>query len=163
MAHHEETPQGDRLTQLVDRAAITDVFHTYAFRFDRNEPEQVGRLFEGNAIIDYGPGMATIYGRDALVETITVGLRELFAATSHHISNVAVEFEANNSARAVAYLHAWHRYRDGSPDGYLWGQYHTRLRRANDGWKFTHMTLKVAGAVDFHRDSMHPIGRRPSD
>ena len=72
-----------------------------------------------------------------------------------------VTFDDDGSARLVAYLHAWHQYVDGSPDGYLWGQYHTKLRRTGSGWKFTELVLKIAGMIDFHRDHMHPIGRRP--
>ena len=63
-------------------------------------------------------------------------------------------------ATLIAYVYAWHRYVDGSPDGHLWGQYHTTLRRTQDGWAFSEMVLKSAGIVDFHRATMHPIGRR---
>lgn len=144
-----------------DRHAVEDALIAYAFHFDRNEPEEVGALFTEDAVIDYGPDMDTIHGRDALVETISVGLRELFASTSHHISNPMVTFDGDGSARLIAYLHAWHQYVDGSPDGYLWGQYHTKLRRTDSGWKFTELVLKIAGMIEFHRDHMHPIGRRP--
>ncbi len=149
-----------RVDQLLDRWRITEVLNAYAFHFDRNEPQKVGELFTIDAVIDYGPEMEQIRGNEALISVITRGLEEIFAATSHHISNVSVRFTDQRSADAIAYLYAWHRYLDGSPDGYLWGQYHTRLRLTDDGWKLTHMTLKVAGSADFHRESMHPIGRR---
>ena len=66
-----------------------------------------------------------------------------------------------DEATLIAYLYAWHRYVDGSPDGHLWGQYHTKLRRTPEGWLLHEMVLTAAGTVDFHRASMHPIGRRP--
>lgn len=145
--------------QLVDRWKIVEVLNSYAFHFDRNEPVAVGELFEEDAVIDYGPEMGPIHGRKSLIQAITAGLNQIFAATSHHISNVTVQFSDSSTARAIAYVYAWHRYHDGSPDGYLWGQYHTRLRDSGLGWKFTHMTLKAAGTVDFHRTAMHPIGQ----
>lgn len=153
----------DRPDRIADHRRIVDALSAYAFHFDRNEPDAVGSLFTEDAVIDYGPDMDTIHGRDALVETISIGLREIFAATSHHISNEMVTFDGDDAAQLIAYLHAWHRYCDGSPDGYLWGQYHTRLRRTDDGWKFSELVLKIAGMIDFHRARMHPIGRRPTD
>lgn len=148
---------------IVDRWKIIEVLNAYAFHFDRNEPRKVGELFTAEALIDYGPEMEPIHGREALVEVVSAGLEEVFAATSHHISNVSVRFVEAGTAQAIAYLHAWHQYIDGSPDGYLWGQYHTRLRLTQDGWRFTHLTLKIAGMIDFHRTEMHPIGRCPPD
>ena len=150
---------GERVDRLISRAEIVEVLNAYAFHFDRNEPTKVGELFTPDAVIDYGPEMGSIHGNRALVDRIRVGLEEVFVATSHHISNVSVVFEDDMTARAIAYLYAWHQYRDGSPDGYLWGQYHTQLSRTGEEWKFTRFTLKMAGSVDFHRTTMHPIGR----
>lgn len=150
-----------RVATLEDRWEITQVLNAYAFHFDRNEPELVAALFTENAVIDYGPEMAPIRGGDAIAPRISAGLDEIFEATSHHISNVAVEI-AGDSADAVAYVYAWHRYRDGSPDGHLWAQYHTQLRRTSDGWRIAELVLRAAGIVDFHRSSMHSIGRAPS-
>lgn len=144
---------------LVDRWQIIELLNAYAYHFDRNEPVEVGELFDTEAVVDYGPELGPI-SKGVLVDTITVSLQDVFSATSHHISNISVEFDADDSARSIAYVFAWHSYRDGSPDGFLWGQYHTRLRRIGPGWKFTHMTLKVAGTTDFHRARMHSIGRK---
>lgn len=151
----------DEISRGDDRVQIVELLHAYAFHFDRNEPAEVGRLFTEDAVIDYGPEMDTIHGGAALTETIAVGLREIFAATSHHVSNSMVTFGDDGTAQLIAYLYAWHRYRDSSPDGYLWGQYHTRLRRTDEGWKFTELVLKIAGQIDFHRETMHGIGRIP--
>lgn len=146
---------------LEDRWEITQVLNAYAFHFDRNEPELVAALFTEDGLIDYGPEMPPIRGGDAVAPRISAGLNEIFEATSHHISNVAIEFDGADSADAVAYVYAWHRYRDGSPDGHLWAQYHTHLRRTYDGWRIAELVLRAAGMVDFHRSTMHSIGRRP--
>ena len=69
-------------------------------------------------------------------------------------------FEDDDTARGITYLYAWHRYVDGSPDGELWGRYHHRFERTSDGWKIAELVLTAAGTVDFHRATMHPIGRR---
>jgi ketosteroid isomerase-like protein len=148
------------VSDLLDRQAITDLIHAYCYHFDRNEPEQVAALFTADATVDYGPEVATIVGATAIAPAISVGLERIFAATSHHVSNIQITLEAADRARAVSYLYAWHRYVDGSPDGELWGVYRHRLSRTGDGWRIAELMLQAAGSVDFHRSTMHPIGRR---
>ena len=89
-----------------------------------------------------------------------MGLEQTFAATSHHVSNVQITFDGPDRAHSVAYLYAWHRYVDGSPDGELWGRYRHRFVRTEVGWRISALLLEAAGTVDFHRTRMHPIGRR---
>ncbi len=155
----EPVSAGDRDLRLGDRARIEDLFTAYAYHFDRNEPAEVAALFTDDAVVDYGPEMANLSGRHTIESGVAAGLRDIFTATSHHISNVAIDFIDETRARAVAYVYAWHRYRDGSPDGFLWAQYHVGVRRRRGGWRFSEMTLKAAGSTDFHRSEMHPIGR----
>ena len=89
-----------------------------------------------------------------------MGLEQRFAATSHHVSNIQLTFEGPDRARGITYLYAWHRYRDGSPDGELWGRYHHRFERTAAGWRIAGLVLTAAGAKDFHRSELHPTGRR---
>jgi ketosteroid isomerase-like protein len=148
------------VSDLLDRQAITDLIHAYCYHFDRNEPAEVAALFSSDATIDYGPEAATIVGVDTIAATIAVGLEQTFAATSHHVSNIQITLEGADRAHAVTYLYAWHRYVDGSPDGELWGRYHHRFVRTGEGWRISELVLTAAGSVDFHRSTMHPIGRR---
>jgi ketosteroid isomerase-like protein len=148
------------VAELVDRQAITDLIHAYCAHFDRNEPDAVAALFTDDATVDYGPESATIVGAASIAETIAVGLDHTFAATSHHVSNIQLAFEHPDRANGVTYVYAWHRYRDGSPDGELWGRYHHRFERTADGWRIAELVLRAAGWVEFHRATMHPIGRR---
>ena len=148
------------VSELLDRQAITDLIHAYCYHFDRNEPVEVAALFTPDATVDYGPEAATIVGADAIASTISVGLERTFAATSHHVSNIQITLEGCDRARSVTYLYAWHRYVDGSPDGELWGRYLHRFARTDAGWRIAELVLQAAGTVDFHRSTMHPIGRR---
>ena len=150
-----DTPQ-----ELADRRAISDLIHGYCLHFDNNEPEAVAALFTEDANVDYGPETDTIVGSAAIATTIAVGLERIFAATSHHVSNIQITFDDRNHAHAVSYLYAWHRYVDGSPDGELWGRYRHRFVRTGAGWRFSELRLEAAGTTDFHRTVMHPIGRR---
>jgi ketosteroid isomerase-like protein len=146
--------------ELVDRREIADLVHAYCYHFDNNEPDAVAALFTADANVDYGPEAATIVGADAVAKTIAVGLDSTFAATSHHVSNIQLVFDGPDRAHGVTYLYAWHRYMDGSPDGELWARYHHRFERTDGGWRIAELVLRAAGTVNFHRATMHPIGRR---
>jgi ketosteroid isomerase-like protein len=146
--------------ELHDRQAIADLIYAYCEHFDRNDPAAVAALFTADATIDYGPEAETIVGADAIARTIAVGLEHTFAATSHHVSNIRITFDSADQAHAVTYLYAWHRYADGSPDGELWGRYHHRFVRTDDGWRVAELVLTAAGMTNFHRATMHSIGRR---
>jgi len=150
------------LREIADRVAITDLIHGYCVHFDNNEPEAVAALFTEDATVDYGPESATIVGSAAIAETITIGLERTFAATSHHVSNIQITFDGPDRAESVTYVYAWHRYVDGSPDGELWGRYRHGFARTEAGWRISRLQLQAAGMVDFHRATMHPIGRRRS-
>jgi ketosteroid isomerase-like protein len=150
----------DALRELADRQEIADLIHAYCFHFDNNEPDAVAALFTEDATVDYGPEADTIIGSAAIASMIAAGLERTFAATSHHVSNTQITFDSADHARAVSYLYAWHRYVDGSPDGELWGRYRHRLVRTAAGWRFSELLLEAAGTADFHRKTMHPIGRR---
>jgi ketosteroid isomerase-like protein len=151
----------DALREIADRQAIADLIHAYCFHFDNNEPEAVAALFSDDATVDYGPEAPTIVGASSIAATIAVGLRQTFAATSHHVSNIRISFDGPDSAGSVSYLYAWHRYVDESaPDGELWGRYRHRFRRTDAGWRISELLLQATGMKDFHRGTMHPIGRR---
>ncbi len=143
-----------------DRASIEELLYGYAWHFDRNEAEALAELFTEDCLIDYGPEMASIEGRNAIVASIQPGLSTLFSSSSHHISNVMVQAEGPDSARGAAYIYAWHTYHESGDPGEMWGQYHCRFRRTAQGWRIAEMVLKVVGMKNFHRSTMHPIGRR---
>src|SRR6056297_3053343 len=73
---HAETLRG-----LLDKAAIADVIHAYCFHFDRAEPEAVVALFTEDAVVDYGPDVATLTGTDEIRTMVSHGLANFFAAT----------------------------------------------------------------------------------
>lgn len=152
---HTESLQG-----LLDKSAIADVIHAYCLHFDRAEVEAVVALFTRDALVDYGPDVPTMNGLGEIRPMIAKGLADLFAATSHHISNIMIQFDGPDRATSICHLYAWHRYLHNDRDGELWGQYHHELRRTPEGWKIAKLVLRAAGTDGFHRQKMHPIGRQ---
>ena len=151
------------LDGVIDRTEITDLIHAYCYHFDRAEAGEVVALFTEDAAIDYGPDVPPMAGKAAFAPMIAQGLAERFEATSHHVSNIVIHFEGRDAATSICYLYAWHRYRDGSGDSELWGQYHHSFRRTGAGWRIEGLRLCAAGTRDFHRENMHPIGRHAAD
>ena len=146
--------------ELLARRELEELIFAYCRHFDLNEPERVAALFTDDAVVDYGPEFPDLVGAAAIAESVAAGLEQTFLATSHHVSNIQIAFDAPGRARSVSYLYAWHRYVDGSPDGELWGRYRHSFRRTDAGWRISALLLEAAGMVDFHRTRMHPIGRR---
>lgn len=143
-----------------DRAALARLFYDYAWYFDRNDPEGLAGLFTEDAAVDYGPEMPDLRTREEIFRGVQHGLSNLFAAASHHLSNIRLRADVGGGAVGTAYVYAQVSYRSGAPDARLWGQYHCRFRRTGRGWRIAEMVLKAAGAENFHRASMHSIGRR---
>lgn len=148
------------LRKLADRQAIEDVLVEYCYRCDLNDVDGLAMLFTEDCRADYGPGVGPpSIGRAARREEAARDLA-LFEATSHHLSNVIVEFEGEDRARARSAIHAWHRPRAGGPDWNLRAQYHDVMARTADGWKIAARRLVVVGAQNFPQEwGFHPLGR----
>lgn len=149
-----------RLDRLIDKDDITALIHAYCFHFDRAEAEKVVALFSDDAVIDYGPDVPSMTGPAEFGPMIARGLAELFLVTSHHVSNITIRFDGPDQALSNCYLYAWHRYRADGAESELWGQYDHTFRRTPQGWKIASLRLSAVGMRNFHRDAMHPIGRR---
>src|SRR4026209_249640 len=76
--------------QLVDKDAIRTVLYDYAYYLDMNLTDELAGLFTDDCFIAYGPG----FGADGIEEyrKTLEGVGTFFTATSHHVSNVKVEF-----------------------------------------------------------------------
>jgi hypothetical protein len=147
-------------TQL-DRQEIEELIHRYCYYFDRNMPEALSELFAEDAIVDYGPEVDDLTSRKQIFDMVSKGLSETFVATSHHISNVIITLENDNSASSTSYLYAWHKYRSKEAIGHLWGGYEHEFIKMNGKWFIKKLKLFAVGMQDFHRSKMHSNGRKP--
>jgi uncharacterized protein (TIGR02246 family) len=151
----EATASG--VDQLLAAEEIRRLIYDYAFHLDMNHPEELADLFVDDCEVVYGPGFGA-EGKEAYLRTLD-GIGEFFAATSHHVSNVVVDFDGDDAATARSVLYAWHRYNRERPDGHVWGQYHDELVRVDGRWRFRRRELRAAGTTDFHVKSMIALGR----
>jgi ketosteroid isomerase-like protein len=146
-----------RVDQLIAADEIQRVIYEYAFHLDMNHPDELAALFVDDCEVIYGPNFGAD-GIEAYKETLE-GIGEFFEATSHHVSNVVVDFVSEDEATVRSVLYAWHRYTRDRPDGHVWGQYHDVMVRVDGQWRFKRRELRAAGTRDFHVKQQIPLGR----
>jgi 3-phenylpropionate/cinnamic acid dioxygenase small subunit len=156
----------EALKAQVKRLEATEEVRTllfdYAYFLDMNYTKELAELFTDDCSVVYGPGFGA-EGIDAYKKTLE-GVGSYFSATSHHVSNVKVEFDNDGQARVRSVLYAWHRYRKERPDGILFGQYHDVVVKQGGKWQFKVRELRTSAVTDFHTKPEYqlPIGRRVS-
>ncbi len=139
----------DPFERTADRLAIQDVVHAYAEGVDDGDREAVAALFTDDCVFRAFAGpKGTAEGR-AAVEVLLGRLLGTFRATSHHVSNLRLDFVGDDEATGRTSLHAWHAFVDDRPDGLLWGRYVDRFVRTPDGWRLAERELRIAGERDF--------------
>lgn len=145
--------------RLEAKETIRDLLADYAYFLDMNLTAELGSLFVPECSVSYGPGFGA-EGIEAYAKTLE-GVGSYFSATSHHVSNIRIDFEDDDTARVRSVLYAFHRYRRERPDGIFWGQYHDVVVRRPEGWRFKVRELRAAAVSDFHTkpEHQHPIGR----
>jgi uncharacterized protein (TIGR02246 family) len=149
-------PDPSLLEHLLDRAEITAVMAAYARWADLNQPEQQAGLFVEDCRVSYHPG-DWIAGRAALTEKLRTALAG-YAKTSHHVSNIEIDFDGPGTATAQSAVIAWHRRNDGS-EWTLYGRYVDRWTRTEAGWRLAERELRAAGAVGRDDRQLPPLGR----
>lgn len=150
---------GFSVKQLEAREMIRDLLYDYAYFLDMNLTAELASLFVEDCSVSYGPGFGA-EGIDAYAKTLK-GVGSYFSATSHHVSNVKIDFVDSDTAKVRSVLYAFHRYNRERPDGIFWGQYHDLVVRRREGWRFKMRELRAAAVKDFHTkpEHQHPIGR----
>jgi 3-phenylpropionate/cinnamic acid dioxygenase small subunit len=144
--------------RLEDRAAIADQMYRYARATDWLETEMHRDVFADNCVFA-SPHSGDVHGVDAVVDWMNGALAQ-FEATQHLIGNIAISFTGDDTATAVSYVRAWHRFRDTSrPDMVLWGEYHDRWQRTDGVWRISERRVLEAG-IEPRRDGGTPNPRR---
>ena len=150
-----------RIERILDRQAIADLLTEYCRALDLMDLEAIAKVFTADCRVEYGPEeRLTSHGAAGVAKSLERMWR--WARTSHHLSNIQIEFEGADEARAISYVIAWHERPDGSTATVL-GQYHDRLRRLAEGWRIAERRMLMNGNTRrLHRQSLpHAATPRP--
>jgi ketosteroid isomerase-like protein len=146
-----------RLQQLIDAEEIRRLIYDYAFHLDMNHPDELANLFVEDCEVIYGPNFGA-EGIEAYKKTLE-GIGEFFTATSHHVSNIVIDFVGEDEAHVRSVLYAFHRYTRDRPDSHVWGQYHDVIVRVDGQWRFKRRELRSDATKEFHVKQQIPLGR----
>lgn len=130
--------------RLDDRAAIADQMYRYARATDWLDTDNHRDVFIEDCVFA-SPHSGDVRGIDAVVEWMNRALAPI-AATQHLIGNISITFTGDDTADAVSYVQAWHRFRDETrADMILWGEYHDRWVRLDGTWRIAERRVLEAG------------------
>ncbi|MES2492227.1 MAG: nuclear transport factor 2 family protein [Pseudomonadota bacterium] len=146
-----------QLARLLDERAIERILFDYAYYLDMNMPEQMAELFVDECEVSYAPNFGA-KGIEAYKQTLD-GIGTFFRGTSHHVSNIVIDWVSVSEASVRAVVLAIHRYTKERPDGVLYGQYHDVVVKQDGRWKFKTRILKTTMTTDYHVRAFNPIDR----
>ena len=149
--------QDKALARMLDERAIERILFDYAYYLDMNMPDKMAELFVDDCVVSYAPNFGA-EGIEAYKKTLD-GIGTFFTATTHHVSNIVIDFSSDREASVRAVVLAIHRYTKERPDGVLYGQYHDVVVKHDGQWKFKTRILKTTMATDYHVRASNPIGR----
>ena len=147
----------DQTTRIAEERAIERLLFDYAYFLDMNQPEKMIELFVEDCEVSYAPNFGAS-GIAAYAGTLD-GIGSFFRATSHHVSNIVIDWVGDAEAQVRAVVLAIHRYTRERPDGVLYGQYHDVVVKQGGRWKFKTRILKTTMTTDYHVKAANPIGR----
>lgn len=147
----------DDLHKLIEERAISRLLYDYSYALDMNRPGELAALFIEDCKVSYAPNFGA-EGMEAYKKTLE-GIGTFFRGTSHHNSNICVDFVTDTEAEVRSIVLAIHRYMKERPDGILYGQYLDRVIKVGGQWKFKTRELRTALATTYHVKAGNPIGR----
>ena len=149
--------QPDR--RLADRQAIADVLVEYCCALDVMDLPALAALFTDDCVVEYGPGeFLQCRGSAALAKSLERMWR--WSRTSHHLSNVLIQFDGSDAALSRSYVHAWHERPDGST-ATIFGQYRDRFVRQEQSWRIAERRMLMNGCDAGFTVDINRLERRP--
>lgn len=133
-------PGGDG---VVDRLAITEVLHRYAYAIDDRDYAAVRAVFTPDAHLDYTASGGPAAARDEVVDWIEQGLA-LVGPTQHVVTNPLVDLHGDR-ATSRCYLVNPLLSPDQPPATVVLvgGEYRDRWARTREGWRIVERTHLV--------------------
>jgi hypothetical protein len=145
------------LWELLEARKIERLFYDYSYHLDMNRPDEMAKLFVEDCEVSYAPNFGAT-GMEAYAKTLE-GIGSFFRGTSHHNSNIVVDFTGEEEAEVRSIVLAIHRYTKDRPDGVLYGQYFDTVVKRDGEWKFKRRELRTTMTTDYHVRAFNPIGR----
>ena len=133
------------LEQMLEEARIQRVLVRYAQALDERDWAALDQVFTDDARVRY-ESIGEFNGRARIVDVVRDALAPC-GRTQHLIGNIWVEFTGPETATAVSYVRAWHRWpeTEQKPDMTLWGEYHDVWVLLDGTWRIRERRVLEAG------------------
>ncbi|WP_135211859.1 nuclear transport factor 2 family protein [Vitreimonas flagellata] len=126
------------------QAGVTATMLDYCELLDEKRLDEFVELFTDDVEFEEG-GVAK--GKPHVRNKVRK-LLAMFQRLSHHLSNVRVTRTGPETAKASAYIYAWHHLNDGRVME-IWGRYLDEQRFEGGRWKIAKRTVQMQGARGF--------------
>ena len=130
----------------------------YCRYVDEGDVEAFVDIYTLDCVQDEGPISAR--GHDEMRARVTAVIAR-YRATSHHLSNISMEWREDGTIAAMSSVYAWHRPIEGD-DLEVWGRYIDVLRHERGAWRIAQSKLQVAGLRGMDRNPFAPVPRAVS-
>ncbi len=147
----------NEIDRLLEQRSIECMMYEYSYHLDMNHPDQLAALFVDDCEVSYAPNFGA-RGMEAYKKTLE-GIGTFFRGTSHHNSNIVIDFVGDGEANVRSIVLAVHRYTRERPDGILYGQYFDHVVKVDGQWKFKRRELRTTMTTNYHVKASNPIGR----
>lgn len=144
----------------MDEREITRLLYDYCRGLDTMDLELATSMFTEDCDVDFGPASdMRVSGSRALKDWLAMLWQ--WTRTAHQLSNVQLWFDSETAARGLSYVIAWHELPDGSSTT-LYGQYHDRFVRTENGWRIIRRELRMSGSTQNWHIGNHRLDRAPA-
>lgn len=153
-------PDADIVRSIAEERTVARILVRYCNYLDLMELDALAALFTADCVVSYGIGEhLTSRGRTNLRRDLERLWR--WQRTSHHLSNIDIEFDGPHSAHARSYVLAWHERADGTT-ATVYGRYEDRFLRREHDWLIAERTMFMNGHDAGFALALHPTPRRES-
>ena len=148
------------LERLSDERKISGLLVEYCRALDCMDLQAISDIFSDDCIVEFGPDdRLNSRGRYEVAKSLERMWR--WARTSHHLSNIQIQFEGADRAFSTCYVLAWHERADKTT-ATIYGQYHDELIRESVGWRISKRTMYMNGSDSGFTVNIHPFERSVS-
>lgn len=148
-----------RLQQLIDRSEICDLLNRYCLALDRMQLDELAALFTEDCSVAYGAD-PLLHSDSSAALARSLERMWRWTRTSHHLSNIVIDFQRHDTATAVSYVMAWHERSDGET-ATVFGQYQDCVVRTNVGWRIAERRMLMNGNDAGFTLDLFPAERNP--
>ena len=148
----------DLMKKILDEREIKAVLIEYCCALDRMDLVAIAHLFSEDCIVEFGAdAKLNSRGPKALSKSLERMWR--WERTSHHLSNVSINFTGLFEASSISYVTAWHE-RSDKTTATIYGQYHDKFRREDERWVITKRKMFMNGSDSGFTVGIFPFKRK---